>query len=626
VLVSFFSGRIDFIDKEGALKEVKGKGRHIHYMESFANGPNLIVSSGDGNYMYNVEERVEVCRLQTASIKDLQQVSPTDYLLSFSNGAAVYQLPGEKSSFKNPAFQGGIFQRVTKNLARIYAGHYDSVAGQFYLGNPTGLFLTSGVGKEVEKLFKGRSLSVSDIDQHEGRMYIATEKWGILVMQGGEFIDSITPLNGLSNRAIRKMKFHQGRLYISHSGAFQVWDLNTRQMITIGPSEGLNAKLIVDFAIAANRLWLVTQKGLQVIELSSIKKAGEKPLLKFSSFLVNGKEPIQGENFDHEQNSFQFEVKAMVFQDQSEIQYKYWLVGAENDWQYNPFLENKIEYKSLSPGDYAMIVIPMYQDLEGEGVRYRFTIDPPWWGSWWFYTAAAIGLVLLSFATYRIMVKRQLRKMQIQNELNASKLTAIQSQMNPHFIFNALNSIQDLVLKGDIENSYSYITKFASLVRSTLSYSDRDFIEFEQELKLIELYLTLEKLRFKADFEYEILSEEIEGVRVPPMLIQPFIENALVHGLLHKEGLRRLTISFELKETLICTISDNGIGRSKAKEIRKRQRGDHESFSVNAIRNRLAILEEHFGGGLGFKYHDLEDQGEVVSTQVIVRLPVSRSL
>ena len=185
-----------------------------------------------------------------------------------------------------------------------------------------------------------------------------------------------------------------------------------------------------------------------------------------------------------------------------------------------------------------------------------------------------------------------------------------------------MNSIQDLILKGDVEHSYSYITTFSDLVRRTLIYSDKDFIDFEQELKLLQLYLSLEKLRFKKDLDYVIESNGISDIQIPPMLIQPFIENALVHGLLHKTGEKRLHISFTLTDHLVCVIEDNGIGQNQSRIIKERQRVDHESFSVQAIRKRFEILSDHFKGTLGYKYEDIEKNGSASGTRVILQIPV----
>lgn len=216
------------------------------------------------------------------------------------------------------------------------------------------------------------------------------------------------------------------------------------------------------------------------------------------------------------------------------------------------------------------------------------------------------------------------KRLEVEQQYRASELKAIRSQMNPHFIFNALNSIQDLVLKGNIENSYSYITMFSNLVRQTLTYSENEFIEFEQEIKLLELYLSLEKLRFKKDFNFELHVNGVEDIMLPPFLIQPFIENSLVHGLLHKEGEKKLKVSFDLKEELICTIEDNGVGREKSKAIKERQQKSHDSFSGKAIQKRFEILSNVFKGKFGYTYQDLYDKDEPSGTRIVLIIPVKR--
>jgi LytS/YehU family sensor histidine kinase len=175
-----------------------------------------------------------------------------------------------------------------------------------------------------------------------------------------------------------------------------------------------------------------------------------------------------------------------------------------------------------------------------------------------------------------------------------------------------------------VDKSYTFITKFSNLVRRTLQYSDKDFIEIEQEVKLLELYLSLEKLRFKEDFDYELITNNLEDVLVPPMIIQPFIENALVHGLLHKEGLKKLKIELKLEDVLVCTIVDNGVGRKMSSEIKKRQRGNQESFAVNAIKKRFEILDDHFKGQLGFEYEDLMKDEQAIGTKVTIRIPIKK--
>jgi LytS/YehU family sensor histidine kinase len=236
----------------------------------------------------------------------------------------------------------------------------------------------------------------------------------------------------------------------------------------------------------------------------------------------------------------------------------------------------------------------------------------------------AVTFIAIVLFVSRLVISRIRKKALVATELSNLKLTAIRAQMNPHFIFNALNSIQDLVLKGDVEHAYSYITTFSNLVRKTLNYSDKEWIDFDDELNLLELYLALEKLRFKKILQIEINNQDVEDIQIPPMLIQPFIENALVHGLLHREGEKKLKIDFQLKDNLICIIEDNGIGREQAKIIRQRQRVEHESFSGNATRKRFEILSESLKGDFGFYYEDLHENGMPTGTRVTLTIPLKQ--
>lgn len=244
-----------------------------------------------------------------------------------------------------------------------------------------------------------------------------------------------------------------------------------------------------------------------------------------------------------------------------------------------------------------------------------------------------VAALIIIFSRLRV-IRNQKQKLDIayqkleeskRNELLVSNLKALQSQMNPHFIFNALNSIQSLVLDGDVESSYRYITRFADLVRKTLNYSQKEWISLSDDISLLEVYLSLEKLRFKEDFEYELVNEAEDEVTVPPMLVQPFIENALVHGLIHKATDRKLSVRFELKETLQCVITDNGIGRKAAQEIQARRKNKHRSFAVGATKARFEMLQAQTQQSVGFEIEDLLDErNKACGTRVTLRIPINK--
>ncbi|MBK9191743.1 MAG: histidine kinase [Crocinitomicaceae bacterium] len=349
-------------------------------------------------------------------------------------------------------------------------------------------------------------------------------------------------------------------------------------------------------------------------------------MIRISTLFVNDqKTAISGNtDFSYQNRKFEFVLSSPTLRYQNEIKYHYRLTGYDENWTVNPYDEHKIIYNALSPGEYTFQVKAENQNQFSEVISYSFRIHSPFYVSGWFISLMILIFLVIVYFIYRRQLGIHKQKAKQINELNASKLTAIQSQMNPHFIFNSLNSIQDLVLKGGVENSYTYITTFSNLVRRTLKYSDKEFIDFEQELKLIELYLSLEKLRFKNELDSQINTHEIADIQIPPMLIQPFIENALVHGLLQKKGDKKLTISFELNEHLTCIIQDNGIGRAEAEKISKRQKRVHESFAVEAIQKRFDILNNLYQGSLGYRYEDIMENNQPAGTRVILTIPVKR--
>ena len=395
----------------------------------------------------------------------------------------------------------------------------------------------------------------------------------------------------------------------------------------LNQANGLGSSKVIDFAIDDNQLWLTHAKGVQHLRLAALHQEVPIPAISIRQVTVNDsvlQEIGSLGTFDHTQRKFRFQVSTPTLRYRANIVYHYRLLGYEDAWTTAPYRDHEFTYNALGPGQYTFQVKAENQGKISQAATYSFSISAPLYARWWFIVVVALLILALISLIYLRQLRVQRRKASLLNELNVSRLTAIQSQMNPHFIFNALNSIQDLVLQGDIDNSYTFITKFANLVRRTLNYSDKDFIEFEQEMELLKLYLSLEKLRFKHDFEYTIDTQDIDDIQVPPMLIQPFVENALIHGLIHREGPKQLDIRFELGETLICTVQDNGVGREKSREIKARQSAAEESFSGAAIRKRFAILRAHFEGELGFEYEDLMENGQASGTKVTLHIPVKR--
>ncbi|QRM88144.1 tetratricopeptide repeat protein [Lacinutrix sp. WUR7] len=250
------------------------------------------------------------------------------------------------------------------------------------------------------------------------------------------------------------------------------------------------------------------------------------------------------------------------------------------------------------------------------------------------------GLILLASVFYfsrlkakkkaelvTIELKETQKRLAIEKQYRDSELKALKAQMNPHFIFNALNSIQDYIVLNKKNLASDYLGKFADLIRNYLHFSDTGFISIPEEVHNLNLYLQLEKLRFEEKLEYVFEVDEaanLDEIHIPTMLIQPYVENALKHGLLHKKDNRKLKISIgkPINKTIECSIEDNGIGREKSKEITSKRESHHKSFALKATTERLDLLNYGREKKIGVAIIDLYENNHATGTKVILKIPI----
>lgn len=252
-------------------------------------------------------------------------------------------------------------------------------------------------------------------------------------------------------------------------------------------------------------------------------------------------------------------------------------------------------------------------------------------------TALLILSSLFYFVSYRskkqaelvsIELKETQKRLAIEKQYRDSELKALKSQMNPHFIFNALNSIQEYILLNKKNLASDYLGKFADLIRTYLHHSDTGAIYLQEEIDSLKIYLDLECLRFEETLSYtfKVMNQlNTETIYIPTMLLQPYVENAIKHGLLHKKENREIDISFAklANNTIECVIIDNGIGRKKSKEIQAKRSRFHKSFADNATQERLDLLNFEKEEKIGVQMIDLQNKEKIgIGTKVIITIPI----
>ncbi len=565
---------------------------------------------------YNKETK-ETIILAESSLKDAVIVSEDQFYLGTNNG--IIKITLQKNNKVNTEW-------LKECNVRVYSLEYDHEKKVLYAATVNGLLSIDSLRILKNLKYHNEDIFSKSLYIYNGKLYVTTSKTGILVIENNNVTDVILPKVSGITEDVSKLMIYNNSIFARSSNGFFQFNFSGKLQKSLQPAFGFSSHRVIDFVFQKDQLWVSHSGGVQQIDLEYKELQKVTPTIQLSKIYVNDQAVSIKNNavFISDQRKIQFSVSAPTLRNRETLHYYYKLVGYETKWNINNYTDNQITYNALAPGNYNFLIKLEDQNNFSKEISYSFTISEPFYNRWWFIICVFSLFVVLVLFIYRWQLNIQRKRSEQINELNASKLIAIQSQMNPHFIFNALNSIQDLVLKGDVEHSYSYITTFSNLVRRTLNYSEKDLIDFEQEIKLLELYLSLEKLRFKKELNFTINKNDIEDIMLPPLLIQPFIENALIHGLLHKEGEKNLKITFELKDKLICTIEDNGIGREKAKAIKVRQRSEHESFSGKAIHKRFEILSKVFEGNFGYTYEDLYKDNEAIGTKVILTIPIRR--
>lgn len=370
-----------------------------------------------------------------------------------------------------------------------------------------------------------------------------------------------------------------------------------------------------------------------------------KPIPFITSIKFNGKNGNINNN--NESNPLEISYKDNViditytainytFAEKTKFYYK--LDGFDEKWI---FADNKrqVRYTNLNGGKYVFKLKAIsHNGINSEKIlSFYIKIIPPFWQTWWFKLLFILFVLSVIYIIYRIRIgiirKEEKTKTAYNKQIAELESKALRSQMNPHFVFNSLNSIQNYIVKNDMEASSKYLSKFAKLTRLIFDHSQQQFITLNQELKALKTYVELEQFRFSNQFEFTIKIDENvdeQSVEIPPLIIQPFVENAIWHGIMHRNfesqnSVGKISIDIHQKnDYLQIIITDNGIGREKSASLKNNSSTDHQSSGMRLTKERLDILNKNNQLEITSKIIDLYDENkEACGTQVIINIPLN---
>lgn len=467
----------------------------------------------------------------------------------------------------------------------------------------------------------------------ENRYIGATNGYGLIIFTNRGIIKRLGEEDGLANDQIKRIEVQNATTYwaSTNTGLCRIhFDGKKLDVRNFTRNDGLPSDRVSGCVIRNDTVFAGTSKGMAILSIR--KLLGQERFLNkkviVNSVTIGGKnyyEPTQKLMTKFPDNTVVFNLSFLDYTSQGHINYRYKVEGLSSQWQTSN--SSKIILNALPPGNYVFKVYGLgYNGKQSKTLSsVSFEVEPEFWQTWWFKAIGILGTMCVMIFTVHYFIQRRrdkkMRELLYEKKVAELELQAIKAQMNPHFVYNCLNSIQYLLYKKDYAETENYLDVFTQMIRKTLNYSEHTFATVREETDYLKLYLDMEKLRFKNRFRYEIKVGEGVNVewKIPSLLIQPFVENAIKHGIGNiddREGV--ITISFERFEgQLRILVRDNGSG-IRDKSLMQKQ----GSFGMRLSQKRIDTFRQLFDVEITLDVVDLTlHGGHGTEIQLYLQLP-----
>jgi ligand-binding sensor domain-containing protein len=562
---------------------------------SNCNPPNCLIKKNSKNFFIS------------GSVKGVNDLFLNEKHLYIATESGVWELDLEhEDAFK--------MTLISEKAAKSVVIYNDEI----WIGTSKGIFK-----QEKEATGKSKNLLPHPTNQivrgADNDLWVGTDGFGIFHYKNDRFellksterdiverivLDEMKTVWAATNNGVKSIDFKENKHEVR---PYQVADgLPTKETNTLYSDK--------------SNIYVGTNRGFTIMDKIKLSRNKATPPVYFKNIIVNNETtaPQKTLKLNYKENNISIQYVGISIKSNKKITYLHKMDGVDKKWQQTELTE--LSYRGLSPNNYTFHIKAI--DVEGRASEERtmtFIIRPPYWETLWFRGLIILGLagLIYFFLQKRIqnVQKREQEKAFIQketadlqlkvaeerteierinNELAKSKLETLQAQMNPHFAYNALTSIQMLILKKDNKTANKYLVKFARLMRQFLEASKETYIPLNKEIELLKLYIEMEQLRFKDKFQvqYDISPTVKTGeIPIPSMLLQVFVENAINHGLVYKKGTGILKFIVKKEgEKVLCIVEDDGIGRTKAQAIKQQSAGSYKGLGMKISEERVRYL------------------------------------
>ena len=481
--------------------------------------------------------------------------------------------------------------------------------GQSWLGTINALYKFSTIYPKPVRYQPNSDIfskGITAIRQMENSIYCFGIRFGgIALMQDSTIVGNITEKEGLLSNSVKYILALKNDLWVSTAKGISVIQFRSfdpiRYTITnIGKNEGLYDLIIYQLMAYHGNILAATNNGIYEIQ-NPANFLSNSPMsiplyINSVSYYKGDTTQVNSITLPYNNDRLVIKFSAICFNSPEEVKYYYRLGLKDTTW--HGISSNELLLEKLIPGTYKLEIKAAIPSLHrySEIKSMKIIVESPWWQNAW----VLLGAILLLIGAFLLIYKRRVRIIQQREERNTAlnvkmvelEQAALRSQMNPHFIFNCLTSIQQLIAAGNKTEANEYLVKFARLIRKTMELSINTYISIEEELGYIKEYMELEQLRIPNQFVFAIEVDnniDKKETLIQSMMLQPIIENSIRHGIKHlKNRIGVISISLKRKDKFIdCIVKDNGVGRPKLPELKKNTYIDHKSYGLEIVKKRL---------------------------------------
>ena len=482
-------------------------------------------------------------------------------------------------------------------------------------------------------------------NEFDHKYWMATKEYGVYVWDDiKDTVYTISTAEGLPDNLITSICYSDSIVFVGTKFGLCQITLNdaTRfsyslKMFTV--NNGLAANEINAVVVVDSTVYVATDKGICYFNFIQNITNTVPPPVYITNLKINEKDTLilNGYHLKYNQNNLTIQFVGLAYKACGDILYKFQLEGSDTTWHYTKNTE--LRYLKLTPGKYKFKVLAQNEDgyWSSNPAIINFRILPPFWATLWFKITVLLLIALLVFIAIgiklNIIKKRDQIKLEetekrhgLENELMNTRLKALNQQMNPHFVFNTLSAVQLLVLKNENELVMEYLNKFARIMRMTLDFSRNEFSSIERTIEYISAYIKLKSINLNEEINFNLkISDNIDihKENISPMIVQPFVENAIIHGLIPRQQNMQLLIEiYKEKDNILFIIEDNGIGRTKAAELNKKREVSHRSYGIQITEERIELINKIINKNIKTEIIDLtDDKGNNLGTRVVLNFP-----